>query len=577
MPKSIDYAHIEPASADTGERDTSSAKSTDSAAANKRHHTVENANEPQSNDDDDDTNPVSRYIRQWVAEHRFLWHLFWWLLVTAYWVALLVVNHEGALITSLLWAFVTGLFFFAHVPTTIVTKPLCVVFDTLVTRPASRFSSRARLIGGAVLVVAIVVVVSMASPETELGKRPARLQSLFGILVFGGLVWISSVNRSAIKWRIPIVGLLLQFLLGVFITKSKAGYDIFRWLADQAATLLGYSSAGTTFVFGETVAKSGVVAVSVFPPILFFSTLINMLYYVSAIQWLITKFAWFMVRVMDTSGSESVVAAASPFVGQGESALLVQPFVEHLTDSEIHSVMTSGFSTIAGSVLGGYISMGVDAQVLITSCVMSVPCSLAMSKLRIPETKHSLTKGRVVIPKQDRGEINILHSAGNGAAQGLKLVGLIMAALIAFTSLLALINGLLGYFGGLLGKPDLTLEFILRYPMIIFAWLVGVPGDDVLIVGELLGTKLVASEFLAYMKYSNKDHGYKPLLTKRGAKLTEYALAGFANFTSTGIQIGTLGAIAPTRKRDFARLVFSAMLVGGLSTLTSAAIAGLLI
>ncbi|KAI8868747.1 hypothetical protein GQ42DRAFT_163928 [Ramicandelaber brevisporus] len=558
------------ASDQSTDADLDDEKSRDIKAADSK----ENAAAADQNDDEE-TSGWSAYCKRWIAEHRFIWHLFWWSLATAYWIALLVVNHKEALVTSLLWAFVTGLFFFAHVPTTVVTKPIGIVFDLVVVKPVSVIPKKFRGWVGTFIVVAALIIVSMATSETDVGKRGNRLQSLLGVFLFNALVFAFSAKHSKVNWRIPIVGVFLQFLLGLFVTKSKAGYDIFRWLADKAATLLGYSSAGTTFVFGETVAKYPAFAVGVFPAIILFATLIQMLYYVGAVQWFIKKFAWFMVHVMDTSGSESVVAAASPFIGQGESALLIEPFVEHLTKSEIHSIMTSGFATISGSVLNGYIRMGVDAQTIITSCVMSVPCSLGMSKLRLPETEESLTRGVVVIPEKKRTEVNILHCAGNGAAQGLKLVGLIMASLIAITSLLALVNGLLGYFGGLLGFAELSLEWIFQWILYPWAWLIGVPGSECLKTSRLLAIKIFSNEFIAYDDYANK--GVKEKMSKRGQVLTEYALCGFANFSSIGIQIGTLGAIAPTRKRDFAALALSAMLVGTMSTLTTAAIAGALI
>jgi len=321
------------------------------------------------------------------------------------------------------------------------------------------------------------------------------------------------------------------------------------------------------------VVSMPIFAVGVLPGILFFTSCIQILYYWGAMQWIVKKFAWIMVRLMDTSGSESVVAAASPFVGQGESALLVKPFIDDMTTSELHSTMCSGFATIAGSVLIAYISLGVDPQALITACVMSTPCSLAVSKIRYPETQESLSKGKVRIPESEDKDSNFLHAAANGAAQGVQLVALIVGTLIAVISLLALFNGLLTWFARFLGFEVLTLDMIARYIFVPFAWLMGVPSGEVLEVGGLLATKMFVNEFVAYSNFT----AVKASLSLRAQLLTTFSLCGFANFASIGVQIGCISAMAPKRKPDLARLAMSAMLCGTMSTFMTATIAGMLL
>ncbi|KAJ1971961.1 hypothetical protein H4R35_004952 [Dimargaris xerosporica] len=391
--------------------------------------------------------------------------------------------------------------------------------------------------------------------------------------IFLALLYGTSKHRRAVNWQTIGVGLFLQFLIGVFILKTSVGYSIFRWLADTASTLLGFASHGVEFLFGEDVAKMHTFAVAVLPVVLFFASFIQIVYYLGGMQWFIRKFAWLMVRLMATSGAESVVAAASFIVGQCESALLVKPFIEYMTLSEVHSVMVSGFATISGAVLAGFISLGIDTQALITACVMSMPCSLVVAKLRYPETEESMTRGTVKVPEEEDKEANVLHAAANGAAQGLTLAGLIGATLLSVISLLALVNAILTYLGDMVDVTGLTLQRITSYLFIPFAWCLGVPNDEVRVVGELLAMKMFASEFVAYAEFANT---YKEAMSARAQLLTTYALCGFANFASIGIQIGGIGALAPGRKGDLAKVALSAMLCGTMSTLLTATIAGML-
>ena len=293
-------------------------------------------------------------------------------------------------------------------------------------------------------------------------------------------------------------------------------------------------------------------------------------------QWLIEKFAWFFFKVMNVSGAEAVVAAASPFIGQGESACLVRPYVDIMTDSEIHLTMASGFSTIAGSVLGAYISLGVPAQHLVTASVMSIPASIAISKLRYPEIDEPVTRGQVVVDRgaeDRRGKpANALHAFSHGAMFGLMVAAQILANVLTILSLVYLINGLLTWIGRGFGITQLTLQLVLGYVFYPVTFLMGVPRSEILPVAQLLGTKLIANEFVAYLDLTAGQQGPNPL-SDRAFLIASYALCGFANLGSLGIQIGVLSALAPSRGKTIAKLGPSAMICGFLSTMQAACIA----
>jgi CNT family concentrative nucleoside transporter len=279
-------------------------------------------------------------------------------------------------------------------------------------------------------------------------------------------------------------------------------YDIFNFIAYLATTLLGFAAQGTAFLTSEDIVNLHYFISGVIPPIIFFVAFVQLLYYWGWLQWAIGKFATIFFYGMKVSGAEAVVAAASPFVGQGESAMLIKPYIPHLTDAELHQVMTSGFATIAGSVLAAYISMGISAQALVSSCVMSIPASLAISKLRYPETEESLTAGKIIIPKdEDERPANSLHAFANGSWLGIKIGGMIVASLLCILALLGLVNGLLGWWGRYLNidNPLLSVELILGYLFYPIAFLLGVEreGGDLLKVSELIGIKIVANEFVA--------------------------------------------------------------------------------
>ena len=373
----------------------------------------------------------------------------------------------------------------------------------------------------ALLCIGVILVGSFASPETADNSRENRAVSLFGLAVFMFGLWATSRDRKRIVWHTVIVGMLAQFIIALFVLRTKAGYDIFNFVSELARDLLGFATKGTVFLTSQDfydletpITPSQWFIISVIPAIIFFVSLVQLLYYSNILQWFVGKFAVFFFWSMRVSGAEAVVAAASPFIGQGESAMLIRPFVPHLTMAELHQVMCSGFATIAGSVLIAYITMGVNPQALVSSCVMSIPASLACSKLRWPEHEESLTAGRVVVPDNDEHRAsNALHAFSTGAWLGLKIAAMIGATLLCIISLIGLADGLLTWWGRYLNinDPPLTLHMIVGYICYPVAFLLGVSRNgDLLKVGQLIGLKLISvcllSPFIARQSTLANDY-----------------------------------------------------------------------
>ncbi|KAJ1826150.1 hypothetical protein LPJ56_002328 [Coemansia sp. RSA 2599] len=438
-----------------------------------------------------------------------------------------------------------------------------------------KIPQRIRYILGVAVLLAIMLSVSLSSAETGTGRRIDRMQSFLGVVIITLFMIATSKHPRSIPWRTVIIGYVMQFCLGCIVVKTKWGQDLFTWLASIAASLLEFSNYGTKFILGDTVGQmTSIFAISVFPAIIFFASFIQVVYYLGGMQWLLKRFGWVFYKTLGVSGSEAVAAAASPFVGQGESALLVKDYLPQMTRSEIHACMTAGFATVSGSTLQGYIALGVDAKSIITACIMSIPCSLALSKIRYPEKEESLTRGRMVEPSHSKEEVNVLHAIGNGAAIGMNLSLLILANLVAVISLVNLIDFLLTWLGQFIAIRQLTLELILGYLLYPFTWLLGVPAGDVLHVSQLLGLKFVANEFVAYNRLNDASSGpsVSSQLSVRGRTIAEFALCGFGNLGSIAMQIGALGTLAPDRKADVSRMAMSACVTGSIATCLSAAI-----
>jgi CNT family concentrative nucleoside transporter len=407
-----------------------------------------------------------------------------------------------------------------------------------------------------------------------------RAISALVLVVFVGISYAFSINRRAIRWRLVLWGIALQLIFALLILKTTAGFAVFKFLGDVVSQFLNFSDAGAKFVFGDNFEEH-FVAFKVLPTIIFFSSFITVLYHYGILQQVVKGVAWLMMKTMGTSGAESLSCAANIFVGQTEAPLLIKPYVVTMTQSELHAVMTGGFATIAGGVMAAYISFGVSAEHLIAASVMSAPAALAISKLLFPETEKSLTAGVVQI-EVERTTANVIDAAAVGASEGMKLALNVAAMLIAFLGLLALVNALLGWMGGRFGWPQLSLEGIFSYLLAPVAWLMGVPWADCGQVGVLLGKKTILNEFIAYLDLKTLiDNGRKsaslPTISERSQIIATYALCGFSNIGSIGIQIGGIGGIAPERQADLALLGIRAMIAGSLACFMTAAIAGMLL
>ncbi|MGH7561528.1 MAG: NupC/NupG family nucleoside CNT transporter [Gemmatimonadales bacterium] len=405
---------------------------------------------------------------------------------------------------------------------------------------------------------------------------PARLTGLLGIALFVGVGFALSSKRRAIRWRVVAWGLGLQLVFAIFVLRVPFGRELFRRLGAFVTAVLHYSYVGSEFVFGELGKPNsslGVIfAFQVLPAIIFVSALFAIMYYLGVMQIIVRGLAIVMSRVMGASGAESLNVAASIFMGQTEAPLTIRPFLPTLTRSELMTVMTAGMAHISGSIMAAYIAFGVEARHLLTAVIMTAPGTLMMAKLLEPETETPETYGntRLHIPKTD---VNVVDAAARGTGEGLHLMLNVIAMLVSFIALVALLNGAMGAIHGWASWFPQNLQTVLGWVGRPVAWAMGVPWQDSGTIGSLLGTRAVLNEFIAFAQLGP----LKPELDPRSFTIASFALAGFANFSSVGIQIGGIGALAPTRKADLAKLGFRAMLAGTLANFLSATIAGLLL
>lgn len=418
-----------------------------------------------------------------------------------------------------------------------------------------------------------------------------RLMSLVGLFAMVGIAWLMSRHRRAVPWRAIGWGMGLQLLFGVLVLKTRAGLLIFSVLNDAVIALLEFTAKGTEFVFGDYVSERFTIALNVLPTIVFFSALMTILYYLGVMQKVVSAFAWIMRRTMRTSGPETLSVAANSFVGMTEAPLMIAPFIGAMTMSELMAVMTGGFATVAGGVLAAYVGMLKDvvpniAGHLIAASVMSAPAALVIAKVMWPETEKSDVSEEAV-PVVEQSDVNVIDAAARGASEGLKLALNVGAMLLVFIALIALANALLGLpvdlyngWAGLEGGAalePLTIQDILGWIFWPLAFLIGVPFAECTTVATLLGEKVVLTEFIAYLHLSEQLSAGAADLSPRTLVIVSYALCGFANFGSIGIQLGGIGGIAPERRHDLARLGLRAMFGGLLASLMTAAVAGMLV
>jgi CNT family concentrative nucleoside transporter len=466
-----------------------------------------------------------------------------------------------------------------------------------------------------------------------------RFTALIGFFAILAIAWAMSTNKSAIKWRPVIWGLILQIVVAVFVLKGDpianalAGialplerygaallfiliaivfaqivkrvapgartalwvvfgiislylfltYNLlaylFETMKEVVNKLIGYTTEGATFVFGNLAAENSsvgfVFATRVLPTIIFIASIFAILYYIGVMQVIVKFFARMMSRFMGASGAESTSVAASIFMGQTEAPLTIRPFLPDMTRSELMTIMTAGMAHISGGIMAAYVLVAkVDVIHLLTAVIMTAPGAIMMSKIMVPETEQPMTGGdvEVVVPKQD---VNIIDAAGRGAIEGLHLSLNVAGMLIAFIALVALVNGMFGWVHGLVGWFPASLDILLGWIFRPIAWAMGVAWKDSLTVGNLLGTRMVLNEFVAFAKLG--EPGVGSSLDPRSFVITTYALCGFANFSSIAIQIGGIGSLAPSRRGDLARLGLRAMVAGTLANFLTATIAGILL
>ncbi len=439
-----------------------------------------------------------------------------------------------------------------------------------------------------------------AGLDTPLAER---LVGVLGIATMIGLAVLMSANRRAINWRLVASGIGLQVVFGLLVLKTEAGRAVFAQVGDAITGLLRFQEEGARFVFGNLVQSSVPVGVpdaagaldtsagmvastgaffafNVLPTIIFFSALMSVLYYLGVMQWIVKGLAWGMQKTLGTSGAETLSASGNIFLGQTEAPLLIKPFVKDMTTSELNTVMIGGFATVAGGVLAAYVGMlsgyfpGIASHLLAAS-VMNAPAGLVLSKILVPETQVPATRGSLRMDVEKPGS-SVIEAAASGAGQGLQLALNVAAMLMAFIALMALFNFGLGWAGGLVGNPDLSLQSILGFVLRPLAWVMGVPWEDTGYVGSMVGIKAVLNEFVAYVQFAG-DLSAGQVLQPRSAIILTYALLGFANFSSIAIQIGGIGGLAPERRSEIARLGLKAMIAGNLAAFMSASLAGMLV
>lgn len=398
---------------------------------------------------------------------------------------------------------------------------------------------------------------------------------ILGLAALIGLSYALSTHKKQIAWRTVVGGVLAQLVLGLLILKTNVGLFIFDWIKNAFESILSFTYAGSDFIFGSLTDKEQfgfIFATMVLPTIIFTSALMSVLYHLGIMEKVVKFFAKIMMKVMKTSGSESLAAAANIFAGQTEAPLVVLPYLKKMTNSELMALMTGGMATVAGGVLAAYVGLGIDAGHLLAASVMSAPAALAIAKLMVPETEESLTAGTVKVQFPKVSE-NIIDAAVLGTSDGLKLALNVGAMLLAFIALIAMMNGILGWTSGLFGFPNITFELIMGYLFAPVAWLIGIPWEECVLVGNLLGKKLVLNEFVAYLDLKE----IMPLLSERSITISTYALCGFANFSSIAIQVGGIGALVPERRKDLSKLGMKALIAGTIACLMTACIASLLI
>ena len=397
---------------------------------------------------------------------------------------------------------------------------------------------------------------------------------IIGIVFLFAIALVFSKDRTAINWRTVGGAFAIQSGIAIFILYFPPGVAALLAATDFVANIISYADAGINFVFGAVGNKSlgFIFAFNVLPVIIFFSALIAVLYHLGVMKVIINIIGGGLQKILGTSKPESMSAAANIFVGQTEAPLVVRPFIPKMTDSELFAVMVGGLASIAGSIMAGYAGIGVELKYLLAASFMAAPAGLMMAKIILPETQTTNNELSEV-DDDNTGYTNVLDAAASGASSGLQLALNVGAMLLAFVALIALLNGLIGWAGSLFGYPELTFELILGYLLAPLAWAIGIDWSEAVAAGSFIGQKIVVNEFVAYLSFVEVAETLSP----KSQAIITFALCGFANFSSIAILMGGIGAMAPNRRPDIARLGLKAVLAATLANLMSAALAGIFI
>ena len=397
---------------------------------------------------------------------------------------------------------------------------------------------------------------------------------IIGIIFLFAIALVFSKDRTAINWRTVGGAFAIQSGIAIFILYFPPGVAALLAATDFVANIISYADAGINFVFGAVGNKSlgFIFAFNVLPVIIFFSALIAVLYHLGVMKVIINIIGGGLQKILGTSKPESMSAAANIFVGQTEAPLVVRPFIPKMTDSELFAVMVGGLASIAGSIMAGYAGIGVELKYLLAASFMAAPAGLMMAKIILPETQTTNNELSDV-DDDNTGYTNVLDAAASGASSGLQLALNVGAMLLAFVALIALLNGLIGWVGSLFGYPELTFELILGYLLAPLAWAIGIDWSEAVAAGSFIGQKIVVNEFVAYLSFVEVAETLSP----KSQAIITFALCGFANFSSIAILMGGIGAMAPNRRPDIARLGLKAVLAATLANLSSAALAGIFI
>lgn len=400
------------------------------------------------------------------------------------------------------------------------------------------------------------------------------MTGIIGIILLLGIAFALSAKRSAINWRTIGGAFALQVGIALFILYVPIGVTALLAVTEFVASVIAFADQGINFVFGAVGNKSlgFIFAFNVLPVIIFFSSLIAVLYHLGVMKWVISIIGGALQKLLGTSKPESMSAAANIFVGQTEAPLVVRPFIPKMTQSELFAIMVGGLASIAGSIMAGYAGIGVELKYLLAASFMAAPAGLLMAKIMLPETETPNNDLEVAQEQTDDSSYaNVFDAAASGASAGLQLALNVGAMLLAFVALIALLNGLIGWIGGVFGQDNITFEYLLGLVLAPLAWAIGVDWSEAQLAGSFIGQKIVVNEFVAYLSFIDAADQ----LSEKSHAIITFALCGFANFSSIAILMGGIGAMAPNRRKDIARLGLKAVCAATLANLMSAALAGI--